>query len=532
MTRIELCGIMPSMQNDNSPLQSNHAEALRTHYEKVKTLHLRDMFSADDKRVDKFTLEACNIYLDYSKNLIVQETMDLLTDLANHAHLEEARNKLFNGEEVNISEHRNATHTQSRQIQKNQNGSYVGDQADAFTRIRKLSNELRQGKLTGCDNQAITDVVCIGIGGSYLGNAMACKAFPTGDSCVQVHFVSTIGSNELNQLLQNLTPQKTLFIITSKSWNNWETLSNFKHVLEWTGGTPEVLKKHFVILSNKEDLISDCDIDLNKFFLLSKSVGGRYSLCSTAGLAFAIHSGIDAFEALLNGAHQMDNHFLNAPLDANMPVIMSLLDIWYINFFTVQSRAILTYINTLELLPDYLQQLEMESNGKMVSQSGEPVPFDTAPVVWGGLALAGQHSFYQLLHQGTRLVPTDFIVEAEQPSSDDSTKLYANFFTHSHLLMKGNSDDNHSYRLYPGNRPSSALMMKKLTPETLGSMVALYEHKVFCNAVIWSINPFDQWGVSEGKKLSKSLYQKLKSSQSGDLDESTDRLIEKYKNWN
>ncbi len=501
-------------------LNSPRTDALRKHYRSVSSLHMRAMFAADPARAKKFVIQDCGLLVDYSKNRALDETMDLLIALAEQAGLEAWRHKLFGGEKVNASEQRGATHTQMR------SQPATAQHRDTLSRLRQLSRTLRAGEKLGHSGKPIRDVVCIGIGGSHIGCAMACRAIATGDSRVRVHFVAAVGGNELQDLLAHLDPERTLFVVTSKSFSSWESKANARYAREWVGGAPQSVAQHFIAISGSAEAVARSGILAENRFLIPATVGGRYSLCSAAGLPFAIHAGMDAFAALLAGAKQMDDHFCSRPLRQNIPVILSLLDIWYGNFFGAQSRAVLSYIRQLELFPVYLQQLEMESNGKRVSRDGEALNYSTAPVVWGGMALEGQHSFGQLLHQGTQFIPIDFIASAQQGEARE--QLYANFLAQSHLLMNGRDDPDPQKHL-PGNRPNTALLMRELTPETLGALIALYEHKVFCNAVIWNINPFDQWGVAAGKALSAELFKTLQEeAETTAFDASTNALIGRY----
>lgn len=510
------------MTNTKLPIDGACGDALRKHYPEIADLHLRDMFRNDPSRCETFSLECCDLFLDYSKNRILPQTLQLLIDLAEQSDIPGWRERLLSGDIVNTSEARNATHVAFRMAVDAANSEY----RETLTRMRRLSETLYKGQWLGASGQVIRDVVCLGIGGSHLGSAMACHAVDASQSAVTVHFVATAGARELQDCLKDLSPAQTLFVVSTKSFANWETIDNAHQALQWLEGAGLSPARHCIAISGNPQAADILNIDPENCLDIPDSIGGRYSLCSAAGLPFAIHAGMDAFEELLRGAQSMDIHFRDADSPHNMPVILSLLDVWYHNFFAVQSHAVLSYVERLEYFPRYLQQLEMESNGKRVTHDGEPVAHQTASVLWGGLALGAQHSVSQLLHQGTPLIPVDFIISCQQGGDDD--RLWANFLTQSHLLMHGN-DDSDSHRYYPGNRPSTSLLVQQLTPRALGSLVALYEHKVFCNSVIWGINPFDQWGVVEGKTLSNTLYDSLQNDRTLDtLDSSSHRLAQRY----
>ena len=511
-----------TMQN-TSAIGGSCGDALREHCKKIQPLHIRDMFAADRDRAEKFSVEDCGLLADYSKNRILDETVALLIELAHQAGWTQWRDKLFDGEAVNTSEQRGASHI----VMRRPAAGGEHEAGKALSRMRQISGALRRGERPGCGGKPIRDVVCLGIGGSHLGCAMACRAIPPGDSKVRVHFVAGAGAGELDGTLAGMKPDETLFIITSKSFTTWETRANARRAKKWIGGDGARVAKHFIAVSGNAEAAAEFGIAPENHLPLPATIGGRYSLSSAAGLPFAIHAGMDAYEAFLAGAFRMDRHFRNAQARANMPLIMALLDVWYANFFALQSRAVLSYVRRLELFPAYLQQLEMESNGKRVSREAQTLGHATAPVTWGGPALEGQHSFNQLLHQGTQLVPVDFIVSARQGGE----RIFANFLARSHLLMHGH-DDPDPQRAHPGNRPSTTLMMRELDPATLGALVALYEHKVFCAAVVWGVNPFDQWGVAAGKVLADELLAELQQDTGGgSLDGSSRMLLERYKQW-
>ncbi len=507
-------------------------DALHAHRGAVGDVRIRDLFAADPARFDKYSLECCDLFLDYSKNRVTDETLRLLFELVRAARFDEWRARLLSGGEVNCTERRPALHTALRRPLDAPlmvaGRDVMREVADVRSRMREISEALRRGAWLGADGAAVRDVVSIGIGGSHLGPLMAMRAFadaPRADAAPRMHFVSGAAVGELERLLPSLDPARTLFVIVSKSFTTPETLHNAKRAAAWLGG---VARGHFIAVSANADEVRRFGIAPEHHLPLPEWVGGRYSLCAAAGLPFAIHAGMDAFDEMLAGAHCMDRHFEQAPPESNAPVILALLDVWYANFHGAQSRAVLPYDHELALLPEYLQQLEMESNGKSVDRRGRALVRDSAPVVWGGNALEGQHAFYQLLHQGTRLVPADFIISA-RPAAADAWPC-ANFLAQSHVLMQG-VEASEPWRRHAGNRPVNAIMLRRLTPRTLGALITLYEHKVFTQSVVWNINPFDQSGVEAGKTLARSIYRALQGGGEVGEDASTRGLARRYREW-
>jgi len=555
-------------------------DALRAHRAGAGDVCIRDLFGADPARFDNYSLECCGLFLDYSKNPVTDETLHLLFELLRAAGFDEWRARLLSGGEVNTTEQRPALHTALRRPPDAPlmvaGRDVMREVADVRSRIGEISGALRRGEWRGASGAVVRDVVSIGIGGSHLGPLMASRAFaaaPPGDTpsggttpggtlshgtpsggttphstpdgapphstpshstspgatpprtAPRVHFVSGAACGELERLLPSLDPARTLFIIVSKSFTTPETLHSARRAADWLGG---VAHGQFIAVSGNAGEVRRFGIAPEHHLPLPQWVGGRHSLCAAAGLPFAIHAGMDAFEEMLAGAHCMDRHFEQAPPQANAPVILALLDVWYVNFHGAQSRAVLPYDDELALLPAYLQQLEMESNGKSVDRQGRALVRDSAPVVWGGNALEGQHAFYQLLHQGTRLVPADFIISA-RPAAADAWPC-ANFLAQSHLLMHG-VEASEPWRRHAGDRPVNALMLRRLTPRTLGALIALYEHKVFTQSVVWNINPFDQSGVEAGKTLARGIHRALQSGADVGGDASTRGLARRYREW-
>jgi glucose-6-phosphate isomerase len=531
---------------------------LNAHSKAMSRVHMRDLFAADARRFDKFSLRHQGILLDYSKNLITEETLALLLNLAREADLEGWIGKMFGGEKINFTENRAVLHTALR----NRSGRPVlVDGADVMPGIqgvlahmRDFSDSVRGGRWLGYTGKPITDIVNIGIGGSDLGPAMVCAALaPYGKPGLNAHFVSNIDGTHLAETLKRLDPETALFVIASKTFTTQETLTNARSARAWFlrhAGNESAIARHFVAVSTNAQEVAKFGIDTANMFEFWDWVGGRYSLWSAIGLPIALYIGMDNFEALLQGAFEMDEHFRTAPLEKNMPAIMGLLGIWYNNFFDAQSHAVLPYDQYLHRLPAYLQQLDMESNGKRIARDGEAVDYSTGPVIWGEPGTNGQHAFYQLIHQGTKLIPADFLapIETHNPMGDHHRILLANFFAQTKALMQGKTEAEARaeleaagmkgrelerllpHKLFPGNKPTNSILYPKLTPETLGALIALYEHKVFVQGVIWNVNSFDQWGVELGKQLAQKLLPELAESKPAEAyDASTNGLINYYK---
>ncbi|MFA7238937.1 MAG: glucose-6-phosphate isomerase [Sulfuricellaceae bacterium] len=535
--------------------------ALQAHREAMTAVHMRDLFAADPARFDKFSVEACGLLLDYSKNLVVEETRSLLLDLARQAGVESWREKMFNGDKINCTEQRAVLHTALR----NRSGHPVMvDGQDAMPEVRRVlaqmrdfSSRVRNAEWRGYTGKAITDIVNIGIGGSDLGPAMVCDALrPYGYPGLNMHFVSNIDGTHLAETLKCIAPETTLFIIASKTFTTQETMTNAHSARAWFldhARDEAAIASHFVAVSTNAKAVSAFGIAGANMFEFWDWVGGRYSLWSAIGLPIAVYIGMDHFEALLAGAHEMDEHFRTAPLARNLPVILGLLGVWCINFWDAHSHAVLPYDQYLHRFPAYLQQLDMESNGKRVERDGKAVDYATGPVLWGEAGTNGQHAFYQLIHQGAQMVPADFLAPAisHNPLGNHHAILLSNFFAQTQALMKGKTAEEaraelsmsglHSvelekllpHKVFPGNKPTNSLLFRKLTPHTLGALVALYEHKIFVQGVVWNINSFDQWGVELGKQLAQNILPSLANGEKIDAyDASTNGLINHYKAMN
>ncbi len=533
-------------------------QALQTHHENMLHMHMRDMFSNDAQRFEKFSLQSGHILLDYSKNIIIAETMTYLFSLAREAKLPAAISNMFSGEKINSTESRAVLHTALRNRSNRPilvDGEDVMPDVNAvLAQMKRFSDEVRMGQWSGHTGEAITDIVNIGIGGSDLGPVMVTEALKHyAKPGLHVHFVSNVDGTHIAETLKNLRPETTLFIVASKTFTTQETLTNANTAKEWlvhSMGDASAVKKHFVALSTNAKEVAAFGIDARNMFEFWDWVGGRYSLWSTIGLSIAIYIGMDNFVALLSGAHDMDEHFRTAPLEKNMPVILGVLGIWYINFFGAQTHAILPYDQYLNRFPAYLQQADMESNGKSITRDGRSVAYTTGPVIWGEPGTNGQHAFYQLIHQGTHLIPADFIapVETHNPLGEHHAILLSNFFAQTEALVKGKTADEVRaelkvsglqgealenlvpHKTFPGNRPTNSLLLQKLTPTTLGALIALYEHKIFVQGIIWNINSFDQWGVELGKQLAKAILPELQGDETvKGHDSSTNGLINYYK---
>ena len=512
-------------------------QALNQHRQAMQDFSMREAFNADPQRFSQFTLSSCGLFLDYSKNLITSETRDLLVALAKEVNLKAAIDAQYAGEPVNSSEGRPALHTALRRPVGDKlsvNGvNIMPDVHKVLNQITDLVGRIHDGLWRGYTEKPITDVVNIGIGGSFLGPELVSEALLSyAHKGVRCHYLANIDGSEFHELTMKLRAETTLFIVSSKSFNTLETLKNAQAARAWylaQGGSEAELYRHFIAVSSNNAAAVAFGIREENIFPMWDWVGGRYSLWSAIGLPIALAIGMSNFKELLSGAYTMDQHFLNAPFEANMPVLLGLLGVWYGNFWGAQSHAILPYDHYLRNITKHLQQLDMESNGKSVRQDGTPVSTDTGPVIWGGVGCNGQHAYHQLLHQGTQLIPADFIVPivSFNPVSDHHQWLYANCLSQSQALMLGKTRSEAEtelrekglpeaevqklapHKVIPGNRPSNTLVVERISPRRLGALVAMYEHKVFVQSVVWGINAFDQWGVELGKELGKGVYNRL-----------------------
>ncbi|PTQ66582.1 glucose-6-phosphate isomerase [Pseudomonas sp. GV071] len=533
-------------------------QALRQHREAMQDFSMREAFNSDDKRFAEFSLSSCGLFLDYSKNLITTETRDLLVALAEEVGLKDAIGEMVNGTLVNASEGRPALHTALRRPvgeRLSVNGvNVMPDVHRVLNQMTELVTRIHNGLWRGYTEKPITDVVNIGIGGSFLGPQLVSEALlPYAQQGVRCHYLANIDGSEFHELSEGLKAETTLFIVSSKSFNTLETLKNAQAARSWylaQGGSEGDLYKHFIAVSSNREAAVAFGIREENIFPMWDWVGGRYSLWSAIGLPIALAIGTSNFKELLSGAYSMDQHFQTAPFERNMPVLLALLGVWYGNFWQAQSHAILPYDHYLRNITKHLQQLDMESNGKSVRQDGSAVTCETGPVIWGGVGCNGQHAYHQLLHQGTQLIPADFIVPvvSYNPVADHHQWLYANCLSQSQALMLGKTREEAEaelrskglpeeeverlapHKVIPGNRPSNTLAMERISPRRLGALVALYEHKVFVQSVVWGINAFDQWGVELGKELGKGVYQRLTGGNEQPAeDASTQGLIDYFR---
>jgi len=533
-------------------------KALQAHHSLMASGHMREMFASDPHRFQRFSLQWQDMLVDYSKNRIAPETITLLFDLARQADVEGWRDKMFSGEKINIAEGRAVLHVALR---NRANRPILADGQDVMPKVnavlaqmKQFSHAVRSGEWKGFTGKAITDVVNIGIGGSDLGPVMVTEALrPYSKPGLRVHFVSNVDGSHLAETVKRCDPETTLFIIASKTFTTQETLMNAESAKAWflrAAKDPAAVAKHFVALSTNHQKVAAFGIDTRNMFEFWDWVGGRYSLWSAIGLSIAVFVGMENFEELLTGAHEMDEHFRTAPLELNLPAILGVLGIWYNNFFGAETHAVLAYDQYLHRLAAYLQQADMESDGKRVTRDGTVVDYSTGPIVWGEPGTNGQHAFYQLIHQGTKLIPADFIapMETHNPIGEHHAVLLSNFFAQTEALMKGKTAEEVRaelqaegkqgdeleklvpHKVFPGNRPSNSIFVTKITPRSLGSLIALYEHKIFVQGIIWNVNSYDQWGVELGKQLAKAILPELKSP--GPIathDASTNGLINHYK---
>ena len=538
--------------------KSSSWKALNSHFEEIKSIHMRDLFSNDNDRFNKYHIQYEDFLVDFSKNRITDKTLNLLLSLAKEAKLEDWRDRLFSGDKINFTENRSALHIALR---NRSNNPILLDGKDIMPNVNKVlgqmksfSNDVRSGKAKGYTGKKIKSVVNIGIGGSDLGPAMICEALKSyGTKDITPYFVSNIDGADIAQTLEVCDPETTLFIVASKTFTTQETMTNAYSARAWLLKhlkDQESIKNHFVAISTNEAAVEKFGINKDNMFEFWDWVGGRYSLWSAIGLSIAIYIGMENFEQLLNGAHDIDNHFKEAPLRENIPVMLALLGVWYINFFQLNTHAVLPYDQGLSLFPSYLQQADMESNGKFIDRNGEKIQYHSGPILWGESGTNGQHAFYQLIHQGTEVVPSDFIMPIHSHYSignngnEHHKILIANFIAQTQSLMMGKTDaearaelKNQSldedtiktltpHKTFEGNRPSTSILFDKLTPKSLGRIIAIYEHKIFTQGVIWNINSFDQWGVEYGKQIAKLVLPKLiEPNETSGFDSSTNNLI-------
>ena len=537
-----------------NPTKTNAWQQLENHFLEMKTVSMPELFQNDKERAEKFHLQWDDFLVDYSKNKINQETVNLLLKLADEVQLKAAISSYFGGDAINQTENRAVLHMALR---AQETASYLVDGKNVMpeifevkNKIKQFTNEVLNGDRKGFTGKPFTDIVNIGIGGSDLGPAMVVEALQFYKNHLNVHFVSNVDGDHVNEIIKKLNPETTLFVIVSKTFTTQETLTNSETIRTWflKSATQNDVAKHFVAVSTNIQKVTDFGINPENVFPMWDWVGGRFSLWSAVGLSISLAVGFENFDGLLKGANKMDNHFQTTSFDKNIPVILALLSIWYNNFFGAESEALIPYTQYLQKLAPYLQQGIMESNGKSIGRDGKPVDYQTGTIIWGEPGTNSQHAFFQLIHQGTKLIPTDFIgfVKPLYGDKDHHDKLMSNFFAQTEALLNGKTEAQVKtefekqgitsekaafllpFKVFEGNKPTNTLLIQKLTPETLGSLVALYEHKIFVQGIIWNIFSYDQWGVELGKQLASSILEEIHSNTLNNHDSSTEMLLKQY----
>ncbi|WP_404812736.1 glucose-6-phosphate isomerase [Capnocytophaga canimorsus] len=524
--------------------------SLQKHFEATQNVLMKSLFEQDPNRAKRFSIQWQDFLVDYSKNRIDSTTMDLLVQLAEQCGLKDALEKYFEGDLINATENRAVLHTALRAstdaVIRVEGENVIPEIQKVKAKIKSFSEEIISGIKKGHTGKAFTDVVNIGIGGSDLGPAMVTEALKFYKNHLNVHFVSNVDGDHVMEVIKHLNPETTLFVIVSKTFTTQETLSNATTIKQWflQSAKPEDVAKHFVAVSTNLQKIDEFGIDSNNVFPIWDWVGGRFSLWSAVGLSIALSVGYEHFEQLLKGAHQMDEHFKNTPFENNIPVVIALLSVWYNNFYGAESQAIIPYTQYLHRFAAYLQQGIMESNGKYISRDGKKVGYQTGTLIWGEPGTNSQHAFFQLIHQGTKLIPTDFIgfKKSLYGNTDHHNKLMANFFAQTEALLKGKTEAevraemgdkvNENllpFKVFEGNRPTTTFLIDKLTPESLGKLIAMYEHKIFVEGVIWNIYSYDQWGVELGKQLANHILKDIEATDVSHHDASTTQLIKAFK---
>ncbi len=540
------------------PTQTKSWQQLAAHFKKIKDVHMRDLFAKDPQRFSKFSICFNDILVDYSKNRVTEKTLALLLALADEIELKNAIDQMFRGEKINETEDRAVLHIALRHRDSTplsvDGNDVIPHVTTVLEKMKKFSTEVTSGEWKGYTGKSISDIVNIGIGGSDLGPVMVTEALkPYATAGIKVHFVSNVDGTHITETLKQLDPETTLFMIASKTFTTQETMTNAFAARQWfldAAGDEGHISKHFVALSTNTEKVAAFGIDPDNMFVFWDWVGGRYSLWSAIGLSIACYIGFENFAELLQGAFEMDRHFKSAAFENNIPVILALLAVWYNNFFNAQTEVILPYDQYMHRFAAYFQQGTMESNGKSVDRRGDKITYQTGPVIWGEPGTNGQHAFYQLIHQGTRLIPADFLAPAtsHNPLGDQHNILLSNFFAQTEALLNGKTKEEviaglkkegksdaqirklTPHKVFDGNKPTNSILFKQLTPRTLGSLIAMYEHKIFVQGVIWNIFSFDQWGVELGKQLANKILPELKDDKPVSAhDSSTNGLINTYK---
>jgi glucose-6-phosphate isomerase len=530
-----------------NPTKTASWKQLQNHFEGLKGVHMKDLFAQDRNRADKFTIKWEDFYLDYSKNRITEETLIGLIKLAEEVKLKDAIDCQFSGEIINQTEGRAVLHPALRApenaIFKVNGVNVMPEVYQVKHKIKAFTNQVVNGELKGFTGKAFTNIVNIGIGGSDLGPAMVVEALQFYKNHLTTHFVSNVDGDHVNEVIKNLDPETTLFVVVSKTFTTQETLSNANTLKDWflQSANEEAIAKHFVAVSTNIEKVKAFGIDTNNIFPMWDWVGGRFSLWSAVGLSISLSVGYDNFNSLLSGAYKMDTHFKNTSFNKNIPVILALISVWYNNFFNAESEAIISYSQYMNQFATYLQQGIMESNGKSVDRNGNPVDYQTGTIIWGEPGTNSQHAFFQLMHQGTKLIPADFIgfVKSLHGNQDHQDKLTSNFLAQTEALLNGKTKDEVinegtpnkliPFKVFQGNKPTNTLFINKLTPESLGKLIAMYEHKIFVQGIIWNIFSYDQFGVELGKQLANKILKEFGSSDISNHDSSTANLLEFYK---
>lgn len=539
-----------------NPTTTKSWKKLQAHFNTIKDKHLKDLFNSDTERANNLTLQWEDFYADFSKNRITKETLNLLIELANELDLKDAISKYFEGDIINETENRAVLHTALRAPKTAEvfvdGKNVIPEIHEVKAKIESFTASIVSGNHKGYTGKAITDVVNIGIGGSDLGPAMVVDALQYYKNHLKTHFVSNVDGDHYNEIIKVLNPETTLFVIVSKTFTTQETLSNANSIRAWflQSQPQEAVSKHFVAVSTNIESVKAFGIDKNNIFPMKDWVGGRFSLWSAVGLSISLAIGYKGFESLLNGAHKMDTHFRTSKFEENIPVISALLTVWYNNFFNAESEAIIPYTQYLNQFATYLQQGIMESNGKSVDRNGENVNYQTGTIIWGEPGTNSQHAFFQLIHQGTKLIPADFIgfVQSLHGNKDHHNKLMSNYFAQTEALMNGKTEAEvllelnqqslskenvnalSPFKIFEGNKPTTSLLIQKLTPESLGKLIAMYEHKICVQGIIWNIFSYDQFGVELGKQLAKSILSELNDDETSlQHDASTQNLVDFYK---
>jgi glucose-6-phosphate isomerase len=537
----------------NNPTLTSAWKNLTSHFNKIKNIEMKQMF-ADGKKAEDFTISWENFTVDFSKNRITKKTLDLLFNLASECNLQQSIEDQFSGEKINQTEGRAVLHTAVR-AEKNKkifvdNKDVVPQVLESRKKIKRFTDDIISGEIKGSTNKIFTDIVNIGIGGSDLGPAMVVEALKYYSSRLKTHFVSNVDGDHVLEILKELNPETTLFIVVSKTFTTQETLSNAITIKNWlikNLGEDNVIN-HFAAVSTNAAEIKNFGINPNYVFSMNDWVGGRFSLWSSVGLSISLSVGSKNFESLLKGARKMDNHFQSTPIEKNIPVILALISIWYNNFFKCETEAVIPYSEYLKKLPAYLQQAVMESNGKNTDRNGQNISYQTGNIIWGNTGTNSQHAFFQLIHQGTKLIPCDFIGFSDPLFKENKqhNKLMSNFFAQTEALMMGKTileaqeelkDSSLSenqiksllpFKVFEGNKPTNTLLIQKLTPETLGSLIAIYEHKIFVQGIVWNIFSYDQWGVELGKQLASKLLKEIEKKDPKKHDDSTNSLLKNF----